>query len=60
MPRQPGLAVATPGVEAMVMGIPCVGSRAVGLEEIIVHGENGLLSESGNPPDPGLRLRHTR
>ena len=36
-------------VEAMAMGLPCVGSRAAGLEEIIVDGENGLLSEAGNP-----------
>ena len=36
-------------VEAMAMGVPCVGSRAAGLEEIIVHGENGMLSEPGNP-----------
>ena len=35
-------------VEAMAMGLPCVGSRAAGLEEIIVDGENGLLSEAGN------------
>jgi len=36
-------------VESMAMGMPCVGSRAAGLPEIIVHGENGLLCEPGDP-----------
>ncbi len=36
-------------VEAMAMGMPCVGSRAAGLEEIIIDGVNGMLSEAGNP-----------
>jgi glycosyltransferase involved in cell wall biosynthesis len=30
-------------VEAMAMGVPCVGTRAVGLEEAIVPGETGAL-----------------
>jgi len=33
----------------MAMGMPCVGSRAAGLEEIIIDGVNGLLSDSGDP-----------
>ncbi len=36
-------------VEAMAMGVPCVGSRAVGLEEAIVPGETGALCEPGAP-----------
>ena len=44
-------------VEAMAMGVPCVGSRAAGLEEIIVHGENGMLSETGNPASLAWKRR---
>jgi glycosyltransferase involved in cell wall biosynthesis len=36
-------------VEAMAMGMACVGSRAAGLEEIIIDGVNGLLSDAGDP-----------
>jgi glycosyltransferase involved in cell wall biosynthesis len=36
-------------VEAMAMGLPCVGTRAGGLEEAIVPGETGALAEPGNP-----------
>lgn len=34
-------------VEALAMGLPCVGTRAAGLEEVIRPGENGDLA----PPD---------
>ncbi len=36
-------------VEALAMGLPCVGARAAGLEEAIVHGETGWLVP---PEDP--------
>ncbi len=35
--------------EAMAMGVPCVGTRAGGLDEIVVDGETGRLLE---PEDP--------
>ena len=35
-------------VEAMAMGVPCVGSRAAGLEEAIVPGETGALFAAGD------------
>lgn len=36
-------------VEAMAMRLPCVGTRAAGLEEIIVPGETGVLCDPGDP-----------
>jgi len=36
-------------VEAMAMGLPCVGTRAGGIEEAIVPGETGALAEPGDP-----------
>ena len=36
-------------IEAMAMGIPCVGTRAAGLEEAIVPGETGALCPPGDP-----------
>ena len=36
-------------VEAMAMGLPCVGTRAGGIEEAIVPGETGELAEPGDP-----------
>ncbi len=36
-------------VEALAMGLPCVGTRAAGLEEAIAHGETGWLVP---PEDP--------
>ena len=36
-------------VEAMAMGMPCVGTRAGGIEEAIVPGETGALSGQGDP-----------
>ncbi|HEY6100099.1 MAG TPA: glycosyltransferase [Anaeromyxobacter sp.] len=36
-------------VEAMAMGVPCVGTRAAGLEEAIVPGETGALCDPGDP-----------
>ena len=35
-------------VEAMAMGVACVGTRAAGLEEVIVPGETGALSTPGD------------
>ncbi|HYM80224.1 MAG TPA: glycosyltransferase [Candidatus Limnocylindria bacterium] len=37
-------------VEAMAMAVPCAGTRAAGLEEVIVPGETGTLVP---PDDPG-------
>ncbi len=36
-------------VEAMAMGMPCVGTRAGGIEEAIVPGGTGALAEPGDP-----------
>jgi glycosyltransferase involved in cell wall biosynthesis len=36
-------------VEAMAMGVPCVGTRAGGLEEAIVDGGTGALAAPGDP-----------
>ena len=36
-------------VEAMAMGVACVGTRAAGLEEAIVPGETGALCAPGDP-----------
>lgn len=36
-------------VEAMAMGVPCVGTRAGGLGEAILPGETGALAEPGDP-----------
>jgi glycosyltransferase involved in cell wall biosynthesis len=36
-------------VEAMAMGVPCVGTRATGVEEAIVAGETGELCDAGDP-----------
>jgi glycosyltransferase involved in cell wall biosynthesis len=42
-----GLVVA----EAMIMGVPAIGSNAGGVPEIITHGKNGLLFETKNMND---------
>jgi glycosyltransferase involved in cell wall biosynthesis len=36
-------------VEAMAMGVPCVGTALSGMEELIVPGENGMLVPDANP-----------
>ena len=36
-------------VEAMAMGLPCVGTRAGGIDEAIVPGETGALADPGDP-----------
>jgi glycosyltransferase involved in cell wall biosynthesis len=36
-------------IEALAMGVPCVGTRAAGLEEAIVPGETGALCAPGDP-----------
>lgn len=36
-------------IEAMAMSVPCVGTRAAGLEEVIQEGETGWLAEPGDP-----------
>jgi glycosyltransferase involved in cell wall biosynthesis len=36
-------------IEAMAMGVPCIGTRAAGLEEVIVPGENGTLAPPSDP-----------
>lgn len=35
-------------LEAMAVGLPVVGVRSLGLEEIVTHGESGLLAEPGD------------
>ena len=36
-------------IEAMAMGIPCIGADSGGIPEIITHGETGWLYATGNP-----------
>ncbi len=36
-------------IEAMAMGVPCVGTRATGVEEAIVPDETGALCDAGDP-----------
>jgi glycosyltransferase involved in cell wall biosynthesis len=38
-------------IEAMAMGKPVVATRSGGSEELVVHGETGLLVSTGNPPE---------
>jgi glycosyltransferase involved in cell wall biosynthesis len=40
----------------MAMGVPCVGTRAAGLEEAIVEGVTGGLCEPGDAKDLALVL----
>lgn len=55
-------------LEAMEAGLPVVATRVIGSEEVVVHGETGLLTPAGNAPalgdalaallaDPALRAR---
>jgi glycosyltransferase involved in cell wall biosynthesis len=55
-------------MEAMEAGLPVVATRVIGSEEVVVHGETGLLSPAGDVPalggalakllaDPALRAR---
>src|SRR5206468_8547653 len=36
-------------IEAMAMGVPCVGTTGTGMEEVLVAGENGALVAPGDP-----------
>ena len=47
-----GLVVA----EAMIMGVPVIGSNAGGVPEIISHGTNGLLFETKNANDLSKKI----
>lgn len=38
-------------MEAMACGLPVVSTRLVGIPDLVAHGENGLLVESGNATD---------
>ena len=42
--------------EAMVMGVPVIGSNAGGVPEIISHGNNGLLFETKNMSDLSKKI----
>ena len=42
--------------EAMIMGVPVIGSDAGGVPEIIVHGNNGLLFETKNMNDLSKKI----
>lgn len=47
--KREGLGIAL--IEAMEAGIPTVGTRVGGIREVITHGENGFLVESGSVDD---------
>jgi glycosyltransferase involved in cell wall biosynthesis len=38
-------------LEAMIMGIPCVGTDVVGIKDLILHGETGYLAMEENPAE---------
>jgi len=42
--------------EAMIMGVPVIGSNAGGVPEIISHGDNGLLFETKNMSDLSKKI----
>jgi glycosyltransferase involved in cell wall biosynthesis len=42
--------------EAMIMGVPVIGSNAGGVPEIISHGSNGLLFETKNASDLSKKI----
>ena len=42
--------------EAMIMGVPIIGSNAGGVPEIITHGNNGLLFETKNMNDLSKKI----
>ena len=43
-------------VEAMIMGVPVIGSNAGGVPEIISSGKNGLLFETKNASDLSKKI----
>ena len=47
-------------IEAMAMGVPCVGSRAAGLEEVILEGETGWLADPGDPESLATAIDRAR
>lgn len=58
-------------LEAMALGLPCIGSDVTGIPELISHGKNGLITPEGDAPAladamallldrPELRLRYSR
>jgi len=44
-------------LEAMAAGSPVIATRTCGLPEIIIHGENGFLSEVGDVEDMARNAR---
>lgn len=43
-------------LEAMAAGIPCIGTDIGGINEIILHEENGLLFAKGNASDLAVQI----
>jgi glycosyltransferase involved in cell wall biosynthesis len=43
-------------LEAMEAGLPVVATRVIGSEEVVVHGETGLLARAGDAPELGRAL----
>jgi glycosyltransferase involved in cell wall biosynthesis len=44
-------------LEAMAAGIPCIGTDIGGINEIILHGVNGLLFKKGDPADLTVQIK---
>lgn len=44
-------------LEAMMFGKPCIGTRVGGIEEVIAHGETGLLVRPDDPPALAAAIR---
>lgn len=45
-------------LEAMACGVPCIGTIAGGIPEVIAHGENGFLCEIGDVEDVADKAIH--
>ena len=49
--------IANVSLEAMAMELPVVSTKSGGMEEVILHGENGLLCDIYSPADIAAKLQ---